>query len=162
MAITTTGLLPAPVQQRFDLKLLSRPMPSLIHKTFAMKKRLTERSGQILRLRRYNTLQTATVPLGNTGIDPPAETLSAIDIDARVEWYGKYVILTDQVSLINEDPVLNEAASVLAQSLRETEDELTRNMLAATAAFINCTGGVNGRFVAVVKSSLIDLELLAA
>jgi N4-gp56 family major capsid protein len=40
--------------------------------------------------------------------------------------------------------VLNETASVLAQSLRETEDELTRNMLAATAAFINCTGGVNG------------------
>lgn len=54
------------------------------------------------------------------------------------------MIITDQVSLINEDPVLNETASLLAQSLRETEDELTRNMLAATAAFINCTGGVNG------------------
>lgn len=27
---------------------------------------------------------------------------------------------------------------------RQTEDELTRNMLAGTAAFINCTGGVNG------------------
>ncbi len=40
--------------------------------------------------------------------------------------------------------VLNETASLLAQSLRETEDELTRNMLAATAGFINCTGGING------------------
>lgn len=29
-------------------------------------------------------------------------------------------------------------------SLRQSEDELTRNMLAATASFINCTGGVNG------------------
>ena len=27
---------------------------------------------------------------------------------------------------------------------RQTEDELTRNMLASTAAFINCVGGVNG------------------
>jgi len=27
---------------------------------------------------------------------------------------------------------------------RQTEDEITRNMLAATASFINCTGGVNG------------------
>jgi N4-gp56 family major capsid protein len=26
----------------------------------------------------------------------------------------------------------------------QTEDELTRNMLASTASFINCTGGVNG------------------
>lgn len=144
MTITTTSVLPAPVQQRFDMKLLSRPMPDLIHKTMAMKKRLPDRSGQILRLRRYNNLNTATVPLGPSGINPPPQTLSALDIDARVEWYGTYVLITDQVTLINEDPVLNETASLLAQSLRETEDELTRNMLAATAGFINCTGGIDG------------------
>ena len=28
--------------------------------------------------------------------------------------------------------------------MRQTEDQLTRDMLAATAAFINCTSGVNG------------------
>ena len=27
---------------------------------------------------------------------------------------------------------------------RQTEDQLTRDMLAATASFINCTGGFNG------------------
>lgn len=40
--------------------------------------------------------------------------------------------------------VLNEAAQRLGVSLRQTEDELTRNMLASTASFINCTGGTNG------------------
>ncbi len=95
-------------------------------------------------MRRYNNLATATVPLGPTGINPPPQTLSALDIDAKIEWYGSYVLITDQVSLINEDPVLNETASLLAQSLRETEDQLTRDMLAATAAMINCTGGGNG------------------
>lgn len=40
--------------------------------------------------------------------------------------------------------VLNEAAKRLGVSLRQTEDELTRDMLAATASFINCTAGVNG------------------
>lgn len=104
MTITTTSVLPAPVQQRFDMKLLSRPMPDLIHKTMAMKKRLPDRSGQILRLRRYNNLNTATVPLGPSGINPPPQTLSALDIDAKVEWYGTYVLITDQVTLINEDP----------------------------------------------------------
>ena len=63
---------------------------------------------------------------------------------------------------INQDPVLNQTVSLLAQSMRETEDELIRNMLSTTAAVFNCVGGVNGRFVAVVKSDLIDLELLAA
>ena len=61
---------------------------------------------------------------------------------------------------INQDPVLNQTVSLLAQSMRETEDELIRNMLASTASVINCTGGVNGRNVAVVKSSLMDLKTL--
>lgn len=43
----------------------------------------------------------------------------------------------------------------------QTEDQLTRDMLASTAAFINATGGTNGRFVAVVKSLVMGLELLA-
>lgn len=122
----------------------------------AMKKRLPERSGQILRMRRYNNLATATVPLGPTGVNPPPQVLSALDIDAKVEWYGSYVLITDQVSLINEDPVLNETASLLAQSLRETEDELTRNMLQGTAAFINCTGGVDGDNPTEITRSDID------
>lgn len=61
----------------------------------------------------------------------------------------------------SQDPVLNEAAARLGVSLRQTEDELTRNMLAATAGFINCVGGVNGKIIAVVKSLLIDLEAVA-
>jgi len=41
----------------------------------------------------------------------------------------------------------------------QTEDQLTRDMLAATAGFINCVGGFNGKFdVAVRKSWVIDLE----
>lgn len=44
----------------------------------------------------------------------------------------------------NQDPVLNECAARLGVSLRQTEDQLTRDMLAATASFINCTAGVNG------------------
>lgn len=40
--------------------------------------------------------------------------------------------------------VLNECARRLGVSLRQTEDQLTRDMLASTASFINCVGGVNG------------------
>jgi N4-gp56 family major capsid protein len=39
--------------------------------------------------------------------------------------------------------VLNEAAARLGQSLRETEDQLIRDMLEATASIVNCTGGTN-------------------
>lgn len=144
MAITTTSSLPAPVQQSFSYKLLSVPVPNMIHKIPAERKNMPANGGRTLRMRRYNPLSTALVPLGNTGVTPPATQLTAVDIDATVSFYGQYIILNEQVTLQNQDPVLNEAAARLGVSLRQTEDELTRNMLASTASFINCTGGVNG------------------
>lgn len=88
MPITTTTLLPPPVQHSFSMKLLSVPVPSMIHKVPAMKKRMPAKGGNTLRMRRYNALDTAMVPLGNTGITPPAQVLTAVDIDARIDFYG--------------------------------------------------------------------------
>ncbi len=53
--------------------------------------------------------------------------------------------------------VLNEAAARLGVSLRQTEDELTRNMLAATAGFINCVGGVNGDMPTELSRTDVDV-----
>jgi len=138
MAITTTALLPSPVQQSFSYKLLSVPTPNMIHKIAAMKKNMPKNGGTTIRFRRYNPLATALVPLGNSGVTPPPQTLSALDIDAKLDFYGTYVIINEQVTLQNNDPVLNEAAKRLGVSLRQTEDELMRNMLAATASIYNC------------------------
>jgi len=52
--------------------------------------------------------------------------------------------------LINEDPVLNSAVSVLGQSLRETEDQLARSMMEG------------GKMCAPYKPLVIDLECLIA
>lgn len=102
--ITTTSLLPAPVQQTFSYKLLSVPVPSMIHKIAAMKKEMPRNGGTTLRMRRYNPLQTAMVPLGNSGITPPPQVLSAVDIDAKVSFYGTFVQINEQVTLQNQDP----------------------------------------------------------
>lgn len=40
--------------------------------------------------------------------------------------------------------------------MRQTEDELMRNMLAATAGFINCTGGVNGDNPTEISAADVD------
>lgn len=161
MTITTTNALPAPVQQWFDNVLLSRPMPKLIHKQMAMKKELPPNSGRIARYRRYTNLQTATVPLPDSGLTPPGQVLNAVDIDARLDFYGTYVTITDQVMFINQDPVLNQTVSLLAQSMRETEDELIRNMLAGSAAVINCTQGANGDNPSNLSRPDIDSVILA-
>lgn len=53
--------------------------------------------------------------------------------------------------------VLNECAARLGVSLRQTEDQLTRDMLASTASFINCTGGVNGDVPTEITASDVQL-----
>lgn len=47
------------------------------------------KGGDTLRMRRYNPLDTAMVPLGNTGVYPPAQQLTAVNIDAKIDFYGK-------------------------------------------------------------------------
>ena len=104
MSITTTSSLPAPVQQSFSYKLLAVPVPNMIHKIPAMLKNMPRNGGTTLRMRRYNPLSVAMVPLGNTGVTPPAQNLTAVDIDAKLSFYGTYVILNEQVTLQNQDP----------------------------------------------------------
>ena len=66
MAIMTTSNLPPPVQTYYDRVLLSMEEPNLIHSKAAMKRSLATRSGQIIRLERYDDIGVAIVPLGNT------------------------------------------------------------------------------------------------
>jgi len=141
---TTSTVLPAPVQQKFNAKLLATPQARLIFGMCATPYEMTERSGDSLRMRRYTRLGTAPVPLGPAMLNPPVQTLNAVDIDARIDWYATYLIITKQVTLINQDPVLNAAATQLGISMRETEDQLIRDMLAGTASVVNCVNGVNG------------------
>ncbi len=120
-SITTTSSLPAPVQQSFSYKLLSVPVPNMIHKIPAMKKVMPRNGGTTLRMRRYNPLNTALVPLGPSGQTPPAQQLTAIDIDAKISFYGTYVILNEQVTLQNQDPKMN---GVVKSSLIDLETEV--------------------------------------
>ena len=61
MSITTTSGLPAPVQQSFSYKLLSVPVPNMIHKIPAELKSMPRNGGRTLRMRRYNPLAVAVV-----------------------------------------------------------------------------------------------------
>ena len=144
------------VQQTFDDVLLSVRTPNLIHKIGALAKRLPAKGGRTLRMARYDRLPTAPVPLGPSGATPPATPLNRVDIDATMSFYGLYVAINQQVTLQNQDPVLNETAQLLGLSLRMTEDQLTRDMLASTASIYNSTGGTNGDLPTNLSLSDID------
>jgi len=154
--ITNPGTLPPEVQETADDILLSVRTPNLIHKEAALTKHLPAKGGTTLRMSRYDRLPTAPTPLGPTGATPPATPLNRVDIDATVSFFGLYVAINQQVTLHNQDPVLNETAELLGLSLRMTEDQLTRDMLASTATVYTCTGGSNGDVPSDISLSDVD------
>lgn len=191
--------MPPQIQQRYNAKLLSTPERNLVHMLFATPVELPDNQGFIDRQSRYDRLELFDVPLDDAQTNPTAQQLNRVDVDCRVRVYATYIVLTRQVTITNEDPVLNSAAARLGQAGRETQDALVRDQLESSASVINCVGGVNGdlptemaisdvddivtilqnnsgeyitnmiggedkfgKMCAEVKSSLIDLELLAA
>ena len=161
MPLVTTTTMPPAIQASFDQTLLSTPTRNFIHSICAERRRMPRNGGDIIRFKRYSQLDSAMVPLGTSGITPPSSDLVAVYIDAKMSFYGAWIGINEQVQLQSQDSVLNAAAIRLGVQLRQTEDDLARDMLAATANMLNCVNGINGRkYVAVVKSPLIDLELL--
>lgn len=79
------------------------------------------------------------------GRTPPGTPLSVTDIKARVDFYGNFVTITNQVQLTVEDRVLNESATLLAQNLAQTIDEVTRDVLASTSSVLLCRNGLNAQ-----------------
>lgn len=161
MAVTSPSDLAPAVKQELALKMLSLPTPNLIHKDFAIKDTLEIKNGDTKRYRLYNKFATATAPLSGNGSPVAGKTLTAADIDAKIDYYGDWAGVSEQVFRANQERVLNEASLILGLQMRETEDELIRDVLAATPSVVNCTNGVNGD-VPTEWSSLDSLNVQIA
>lgn len=148
--------LPPQIQQRYNQKLLLTPERNLIHNLFASPVELPDNQGFIDRQSRYDRLDLFPVPLDDAQNNPPAQQLNRVDVDCRVRVYATYILLTRQVTITNEDPVLNSAAARLGQAARETQDVLQRDNLEATASVVNCVNGVNGDVPTEMTTTDID------
>lgn len=135
--------MPPQIQQRYNNKLLSTPERNLIHNLCAVPVELPNNMGFIDRQSRYDRLDLFPVPLDDAQNNPPSQTLERVDVDCRVRVYATYMVLTRQVTLTNEDPVLNSSAARLGQALRETQDVLQRDNLESSASFVNAVAGGN-------------------
>ena len=104
MAIVNTDTFPSPTQIAWSEKLLAIEVPGLIHGMMAMKKKMPANSGYILRMSRTNRLANAMVPLGPSGVTTPPSIMSRVDIDVKPQFFGDYMILNEQCTLLNTDP----------------------------------------------------------
>lgn len=156
MPNTTTTQVDSEVGIYFDNILLDRHQPYYVHGYFCQERRIPQKNSKTAIFRRFDNLADALTPL-TEGVTPASEQVSKFDITAVVSQYGKVVTLTDDVVITVQDDTSNEVADMLAQNMWSTYDKIIRNMLAATAAQINCVNGVNGN--AITEITTTDLEI---
>lgn len=152
--------MPPQIQQNYTNKLLSTPERNCIHNLFASVIEVSDNDGFINRQSRYDALETFEVPLDNAQNNPPSQLLSRVDVDCRVRNYATYVVLTRQVTMTNQDPILNAAAARLGQAYKETSDILQRDNLESSASVVNSVAGSNGDLP--TEMALRDLDDIVA
>ena len=125
-------------------KTISAPTSNLIHGICADKFQMPAHTGDTYRKRQFDDIPVDLVPLGDKGEEQAPGEWGATDIDVKIQYFGKHLILNEQMLLQNQKGILAQATISLGRWLRKTEDMLTRDMLLATESSHDCTEGVNG------------------
>jgi N4-gp56 family major capsid protein len=138
--LTTTNEVSPAVGIVYQRTLLQPNFPQYVHTRFAMKYNIPSKSGTTLKMRRYARYSAATTPL-TEGITPTGHKQSKVDLTATVSQYGDYAIITDVVDLTVEDKNIVIEVERQADQMRNTEDQLTRDVLANGASSLTCSTG---------------------
>jgi len=139
---STTQVDPA-VAIFYDRVLLKRALPYLHYNKFAQVRNINKNSGNTVKWRRSTALSAATIPL-TEGTTPPGQQGAKTDILAQISWYGDWMGISDVIDLTVEDRVLTEFTELEGEQMGLTLDNLTRDILAATASYTNASHGSNG------------------
>jgi N4-gp56 family major capsid protein len=154
---TTTTTQVAPGNQAFyDRNLLTRAVPADVHGRFGQKRPIAKKNGNQIKFRRYSALAPALTPL-TEGVTPSGSSLATTDLFATLAQYGDFVVLSDVVDMVNQDPVITEATEVLGDQAGITIDQVRRDVLVAGTNVAYASGAAS-RAATVTKITGPDLD----
>jgi N4-gp56 family major capsid protein len=156
MAPTTTSQVAPGTQAFYDRNLLTRAVPADVHGRFGQKRPIAKKNGNQIKFRRYSALPAATTPL-TEGVTPSGSQLSVTDLNATLAQYGDFIVLSDVVDMVNQDPVVTEATDVLGDQSGLTIDQVRRDVLVA-GTNVAYAGGVANRAALVAAIVADDLD----
>ncbi len=130
MAIYTMGTLANELKQFYDMKLLERALPELVHGQFGQPRNIPPGQGVSIQFRKFASLPAATTAL-TEGTPPSASTLTISIVSATVSQYGAVVDGSEIVSTQSIDNVLTEVATLLGENMGNTLDIIDRVVLVA-------------------------------
>lgn len=127
----------------YERALLERLLPELNFYKDATKKKLPKNSGRTINFRKFNSLTAPTSAL-TEGKTPDGNNLDVSKIEAVVDQYGDYVVISDLIQMTGIDPVLTETSELLGEEAGNLVDTKIQEKL-ATGTNVYYAGGVDTR-----------------
>lgn len=112
----------------YDKALIRLASPNLVHDQFGQKRPIPKNGGKTIEFRKYDSLGKALTPL-TEGVTPDGQSMNVTNVLATIEQYGKYVTITDMLSLSAIDNNIVEATRLIADQASSTIDTVVRNIL---------------------------------
>ena len=154
-ALTTTVEVDPAINIVYQRTLLQPATPKYVHNKFAQKFNIARKSGNTMKFRRYARYSAATTPL-TEGVTPNGHKQSKVDLLAQVSQYGDFATITDVVDLTVQDPNITIEVTRQNDQMMNTLDQLTRDVLAASASSTACSNGSNGNTPTELNKTDID------
>ncbi len=115
-------------KEYYDGELLRNTNPNLVYAQFGKKVSLPQNNGKHVRWRRLKPYGPATTPL-QEGITPVGNKPQIDNVEATVEQYGDYTVITDRVKMESIDPMVIELTREHGNQGALTIDTVTRDEL---------------------------------
>lgn len=149
MPQTTTSQISAPLTEIYNRELLDNLYPSLLFKRFGTPPVVVARgSGSItVKWRRYGKISARTTSL-TEGTTPTSTQWSKSDITATLLHKGDWVELSDEVSVVNVDPIVEALVAELAAGAADSYDQLCSGVVVAGSNVLYSSGDASRAAVA--------------
>lgn len=162
--VNTIASLTAENKTFYEKTLLSRLVPNLLYAKYGQKKPIPKNEGDTINFRRFNSYSAATTPLteGNT---PGGQTISVTTVNATVQQYGDYTLISDKLDMVGIDPVITETCAIHGEQAALTIDTIARDVIRqgtnvlrpngrATAAAVTATDKLTSKEIKLAVKKL--------
>lgn len=139
MATTTYGDISPRTAAYAEKEMLKRGLPFLVIEKFGQAKPIPGNNSKTIVFRRYNALPTTPTTLVE-GVTPSSRTLAVTDVTATLAQYGDTTTITDVILDTHEDPVLNEAVTLLGEQAAQMIEKMRYGILKAGTSVLYANG----------------------
>lgn len=153
MAQTSYGDISPRTAAYAEKELLKRGLPFLVLEKFGQAKTLPEASSKVIKFRRYSALPTVPTAL-TEGVTPTGQQLAVTDITATLTQYGDKVTISDVIMDTHEDPVLNEAVTLIGEQAAQMIEKMRFGVLKAGTNVLYANGAARNAVNTPITVSL--------